>query len=97
MTERKDSEVESKKDQLLNISNSRYSTTRNSDVIPGDNLKGTDYEDGKRIFGFRLHKGVSQINVISFFIAYYISFLAINMQTSFMTFILRDPDYYDTP
>ena len=43
----------------------------------------------------KLTKGVSKFNIISFFILAFVNFCGLNEALGFLSFLLRDPKYYN--
>ena len=81
---------EDKKESHNNLIETRLSTASKGES--DDDSEETDY----RVFcGIGLNPGVSGLNIVSFFIVQFITFVCLNFILGYVTFILEDPDYYN--
>ena len=54
-------------------------------------------EENVMFLKMKLAKGISKFNIVSFFLLAFVNFCGLNMALGFLSFLLRDKNYYNVP
>ena len=82
-----------KSDPQSSYSSTMISSRTNN--ASGQQTTSSPENDQTRFLNMKLAPTISKLNIITFFLLQYINFCGLNMALSFLSFILRDPKYYN--